>query len=239
MKLKGGHFLFAGAAAIVLLLMALGLPFLLHATLNQLQSLAKDYPQIPTLVVTAGFIVVSVALLTILLTLMTFVFSLLGLSDPRQALGLPDGSVRAMIALFLLTMFVIFAIYLYNDLSAKGWQTQENVTEAQKDSLTPGTFVSILTSTDGQKKLYKVWFRVPVNEAAERFAQQAFTAALTLVTAVSAFYFASRVGAGGAVGGTSGGAAAPGGGAAAPGGGAAGPGGGAAGPGGRVGGQGG
>src|SRR5205807_5805646 len=98
-------------------------------------------------------IVLGAASLTILLTIMGVIFQQLGLADPRQALGLPEGSIRALIALFLLMTFVIVSIHLF-----------EHVADPKSAT----------------------------NEAAERFIQQIFTALLTLVTAVSAFYFGSR-----------------------------------------------
>jgi hypothetical protein len=48
------------------------------------------------------------------LALVAVTFSVAGLSDETQALGLPEGSVRAAIALSLIVIFAITSIYLYS-----------------------------------------------------------------------------------------------------------------------------
>ena len=40
-------------------------------------------------------------------------FAQLDLSDDQQALGLPSGSIRAMIALILILVFIMFGVYLF------------------------------------------------------------------------------------------------------------------------------
>ncbi|MBZ5559961.1 MAG: hypothetical protein LAO77_22095 [Acidobacteriia bacterium] len=51
------------------------------------------------------------------LALVAVTFSVSGLSDPTQALGLPEGSIRAMIALALIVIFAITAIFFYDSLA--------------------------------------------------------------------------------------------------------------------------
>jgi hypothetical protein len=58
-------------------------------------------------------ILASVIALLIVLGLLTLLLSLLGLGTPGEALGLPSGSVRAVIALMLFVVFAIIAIYLF------------------------------------------------------------------------------------------------------------------------------
>ena len=43
-----------------------------------------------------------VVVLVLLLTAVAIMFSILNLTDPRQAMGLPEGSIRAVIALSLI-----------------------------------------------------------------------------------------------------------------------------------------
>ena len=50
------------------------------------------------------------------LALVAVTFSVAGLSDETQALGLPEGSVRAAIALSLIVIFAITSIYLYSSM---------------------------------------------------------------------------------------------------------------------------
>lgn len=53
------------------------------------------------------------------LAVVAVTFSVAGLSDPTQALGLPEGSVRAAIALSLVVIFAIVSIYFYTSAVAK------------------------------------------------------------------------------------------------------------------------
>src|SRR6516162_6432131 len=48
------------------------------------------------------------------------VFAHLNLAMSKEALGLPDGSVRAIIALSLILLFAIVAIFMYGNLSKGG-----------------------------------------------------------------------------------------------------------------------
>jgi hypothetical protein len=58
-------------------------------------------------------LIAGVGVFLVSLSAMTVVFWRLKLSDGRYALGLPDGSVRAVIALTLILMFAIMSIFLY------------------------------------------------------------------------------------------------------------------------------
>src|SRR5262252_21344 len=61
-------------------------------------------------------IIVGIMALFATLALVAVTFSVAGLSDSSQALGLPEGSVRAAIALSLIVIFAITSIYLYGSL---------------------------------------------------------------------------------------------------------------------------
>jgi hypothetical protein len=68
-------------------------------------------------------IVIALATLMILLFIVSSSFSFLGLSDSKQALGLPEGSIRAVIALVLILIFIIFGLYLFR-LVSTGFYSQ-------------------------------------------------------------------------------------------------------------------
>jgi hypothetical protein len=74
-------------------------------------------------------VIVGVIVLLIVIALVTFTFSVLGLTSKKEALGLPDGSVRSIIALMLLVLFSILAIYLYNSV-AEGKSADPNAKDA-------------------------------------------------------------------------------------------------------------
>jgi hypothetical protein len=84
---------------------------LLFWLLKQMLNLDGDAVRLPVLVITG------VMALFATLALVAVTFSVAGLTDPTQALGLPEGSVRAAIALSLIVIFAITSIYLYSSLS--------------------------------------------------------------------------------------------------------------------------
>lgn len=127
-------------------------------------------------------------------------FAALGLADKSRALGLPEGSVRALIALLLLTFFVITAVFLYRQvrLPLKGVETAQytGISEERLAQIPLEQLISVQARTEGeaeaQTKVYDVTRRLPAiypNEASERFAEQILTAISTLVASIAAFYF--------------------------------------------------
>jgi hypothetical protein len=58
--------------------------------------------------------------LLVALTLAALAYAAVGMSDKNQALALPDGSVRAVIALSLVVLFAICSVYLFGSLANGG-----------------------------------------------------------------------------------------------------------------------
>jgi hypothetical protein len=54
-----------------------------------------------------------VVVLITMLTIVTMTFKSLGLENPGQAMGLPEGSIRAVLALSLVVLFAILAVFTY------------------------------------------------------------------------------------------------------------------------------
>ena len=133
-----------------------------------------------------------VVVLVLLLTAVATMFSILSLTNNTQALGLPEGSIRAVIALSLIVLFAILSVFLYQNIS-KGtgpvaeikqmtpadrslfFQTHTNARDIQSVEFTvkPGT--------------YDVSYRSS-NPASEDFAKQLLVLLGTLMTAVTSFY---------------------------------------------------
>ncbi len=59
------------------------------------------------------------------LALVAIGFALMSMSDKTQALGLPSGSVRAVIALSLVVLFAILSVFLFSSLSNSGQVHQQ------------------------------------------------------------------------------------------------------------------
>lgn len=149
----------------------------------------------PAEVVLAPMVLIAVVVLTLALGALTVVMSRLKLSDQREALGLPAGSIRAILALLLTLLFLVISIYLFGQL--KGGQQPsealEGVTRAELAEIPLDEQISReLTSEPGERAVYTVVLQSPNPEAVENFALQLVTTLSTLVVAVAAFYFGSR-----------------------------------------------
>ena len=135
-----------------------------------------------------GMVVVfAIIVLLIVLTATAAVFYRLNLTDPRQPLGLPEGSVRALIALFLIMVFIIMSAYLFRTIAGRPGVLLPNLTAAEVAGLS-GQAYDVAQNKAGT---FDLTLRVGVPAAAEQLALQLVTILATLVTAVSAFYFGS------------------------------------------------
>jgi hypothetical protein len=138
-----------------------------------------------TLVLIAG-----VGGLLILLSFVVAVFAALNLSRGTHSLGLPEGSVRAVIALSLILIFAIQAVYLYGDLG--GIEISTGITQTQLDAIPKEQIASIQPREVDGKTVFDVKHRVEKSEASVDFAKQILTTVSTLVVAVAGFYFGTR-----------------------------------------------
>lgn len=120
------------------------------------------------------FVVYGVGALLASLAVVTVTLNALNLSDPKGALGLPEGSVRAVIALSLIIIFMITAIFLYQHIAyptIASWVLTANAANATVNNTE--IFTEIYTEQ-------------------VKFAQQILTTVSTLVVAVAGFYFGTR-----------------------------------------------
>lgn len=115
---------------------------------------------LPTLLI-AGVVALLVALAGLIVLL-----TAAGLEDRRAALGMPEGSIRAVIALMLILLFSIMAIFLYASIRFTA----------------PDAFAAADDSASAASAL----------KASEDIARQLLTTVGTLVVAIAAFYFGSN-----------------------------------------------
>jgi hypothetical protein len=145
--------------------------------------------------------------LLVALTLASLAFAAVGLADKNQALALPDGSIRAVIALSLIVLFAICAVYLYGSL-AGGCElkelrlsTIEEVTALQGQAARADSQIEVFSvfppvasqpPAEPPKGPFTVRYRSRMSSQAADFAKQLLILIGTLVTSVSSFYFGSR-----------------------------------------------
>jgi hypothetical protein len=137
----------------------------------------------------------SVMVLLIGLAGTAIIFNRLKLQDPRAAMGLPEGSIRAIIALMLIVIFAVISIFLVSTGGESSLHTVEGVTAAQANQYDPSVVVSRVLmsgSVTDPNALYKLTINVE-NKTADQMAQQLLTTLGTLVVAVASFYFGSQV----------------------------------------------
>jgi hypothetical protein len=165
----------------------------------------KIFAQQPEVIKLPILMIAGVVALLFSLAVASIAFAGLNLSDKTQALALPEGSVRAVIALCLLVLFAIITIFLFGSLSepAVGLRAIDGLTDPQKEEFLNKNqnlgSVVVIPYTIGNQKLYTIEYREKSDEdakarqrAKEDFAKQLLVLVGTLVTAVSSFYFGTR-----------------------------------------------
>lgn len=143
-------------------------------------------------VILSVLLVLGVVVLLISLAFTTVIFKSLELSDRKQSLGLPEGSVRAVIALSLILIFMMSAAFLYMEVDQQEY-TSKGITKEMLDSMPQDEIVSIrFVGTHNNESLYDVTRMVKKDTASTDLAKQIITTMSTLVVAVAAFYFGTR-----------------------------------------------
>jgi hypothetical protein len=121
------------------------------------------------------------------LLIFTALLNVIGLSDKTQALGLPEGSVRALLALALLGLFAIVASYVLvvkTELRTATGLSSDDVAALIRNNPDARDIVQV---PEKETAKYKVTFYSPVRP--DDFGKQMLTLVGTLMTAVIAFYF--------------------------------------------------
>lgn len=138
------------------------------------------------------------------LALVAMFFKNLDLEDRTQPLALPEGSIRAAIALSLIVLFAIIAIMLFQGMDGKPFKL-ERLTLEQRNALLvkPGLRIDEIDETcaappasdavcaDGDRR-YGVVVRVSPGTESVDMAKQLLVLVGTLMTSVTSYYFAAR-----------------------------------------------
>lgn len=169
----------------------------------------KIFVQQPETIKLPILMIAGVVALLLSLAVVSVAFAGLSLSDKTQALALPEGSVRAVIALCLLVLFAIITIFLFGSLSESvvGLRSVTDLTAEQKEEFLDKkenlTTVLVIPYTKKEKGREETRYTVEYREktdpdatarqrAKEDFAKQLLILIGTLVTAVASFYFGTR-----------------------------------------------
>ena len=141
------------------------------------------------------FVATAVVLILVVCTL-TIVFKRLWLADRNEAMGLPSGSVRSIIALLLIMLFFISAIFLFNSTKDEPAEarTLNGLTLEQFQAIPAEEILASSSQTVRGETVYQVSLRADSGNTAtsDDLAKQLVTTVATLVTAVAAFYFGAN-----------------------------------------------
>jgi ABC-type multidrug transport system fused ATPase/permease subunit len=164
-------------------------------------------------------VLVGLALTVVFMALLAIIYSVMGVEDAKQALGLPEGSVRALLAFSLVLIFVCLAAFLFSEVNKNNQpvegKSMTRVTESQladlktnfivaselaKDPTTGKEVYEQVAAPDGKTTvddlkhpLYTATYYPKGNKDAEDFAKQIFTTLATVFVSVVSFYFGSSV----------------------------------------------
>jgi hypothetical protein len=156
-----------------------------------LVNLGKDaFPGLDDVVLlVAGFVTV-----TLLLYIGSVLLQTLGLGNRREALGMPEGSIRALIAMSLILIFAIIGVSVFKAGSNGTTYSSTDISQQQVDSLARDEVLQIarVSPAPGGEQRFNVTIRASLPTTAKDFGLQLLTTVSTLVVAVSGFYFGSK-----------------------------------------------
>jgi hypothetical protein len=150
-------------------------------------------------------VLVGLVLTVVLMGALATVFYFLGLSVKEQPLGLPEGSIRSLIAFSLVLIFVCLAAFLYGGVNASELTKAAEVKNISIDDVNgyKEHFVVVHQprkkadgtpeADSGGRPLYDAIIFARRNKDADDFARQIFTTLATIFVSVISFYFGSSV----------------------------------------------
>lgn len=168
----------------------------------------------------SAIVLIGLALTVVFMAILAIIYSVLGVENKDQALGLPEGSVRALLAFSLVLIFVCLSAFLFSAVNKQCdncAKTLARVNDAQLSDLKKDFTVAAEQAKDDKGKLlyeqipdptdntgkgtmddlkhplYSVTYYPKRSTDATDFAKQIFTTLATIFVSVVSFYFGSSV----------------------------------------------
>lgn len=136
--------------------------------------------------------------LLIAIALVSIVFKSFDMADAGKALALPEGSVRAILALSLLVLFAIFSVFLYVNIGTES-QIANDLDATQEAAFLKGISAEqqaqIVVRVTGSKNgapAYSISLRDANSQARQDLAKQLIGILATLLSALAGFYFGAN-----------------------------------------------
>jgi amino acid transporter len=130
-------------------------------------------------------LITGVVSLLLAIAVLVGLYSRMHLTDRQHALGLPSGSISAILALMLILVFAMLSVLVLINLSYDV-RTLTGLTSAQVNEIPAGDILRKECRTVDDCTIDR---KVEKSRAAEDIGKQLVTTASTLVVAISAFYF--------------------------------------------------
>lgn len=139
---------------------------------------------------------IGLALVTALMILLLIFFKATGNDDKSQALALPSGSIRALLAFALVLMFVCLGVYLYQGVATNGAEVTRVGLKQSEVTALKAQFSLVIdrpaaTQPAGSEPLFDVTYYPGRSKEADDLAKQMFTQLATVFVTVIGFYFGS------------------------------------------------
>lgn len=144
---------------------------------------------LPAEIAIALVVILGALVLVLCVACLSIVLKRLALADRRYAMGLPEGSIRAILALMLVLLFGVVSVFLVGSAERSGGGRHlDNLTVTQVDAL-PQDQVLSRTESPAGSGVYDVVMTAAPNAAFDDLSKQLLTTLATLVVAIAAFYF--------------------------------------------------
>jgi len=175
---------------VTLIIISIVLAFTLIALLYFYKDVHINSPEL----ILPILLILGVMALIVTLSYTTAIFHQLGLSDPDRTLGLPEGSMQAIIALSLILIFLISSLLLYEEVADIDVYRSYNVTQAEFDKIPTNqiAFFDRITNANNETSYIIGRYSREKSKSSEDIAKQIITTVSTLVVAVAGFYFGSK-----------------------------------------------
>ena len=134
-----------------------------------------------------AYLLAGILLLALVFIMIATVLNNLGLSSHEYALGLPRGSIRAVLAVVLTVIFAGLSVYLMGELD----DAKTVVSGLKSKPASPGEGFVVREITDGTETTWSIVSLKPA-EATVELAKQIFTTVATVLVMVIGFYFGNR-----------------------------------------------
>lgn len=138
-------------------------------------------------------LIAGTVLLMLAVGMIAVAFGKMNLASWKHPLGLPEGSIRAIIALLLILLFFITGVFLYGNVAQGGEVRVLEGVDAERLAAIPlDDIENQVVTSDGDDPVYRVTLRGMPDQDSVDIAKYLMTTVGTLVVSVAAFYFGSR-----------------------------------------------